>query len=32
MDNMSRTLNKAESRDGTLIAYEQQGEGPAPSR
>lgn len=25
---MSRTLNRAESRDGTLIAYEQRGEGP----
>ncbi|WP_433572475.1 alpha/beta fold hydrolase [Streptomyces sp. CA-251247] len=28
MDNMSRTLSKAESGDGTLIAYEQRGDGP----
>ncbi|MER7044235.1 alpha/beta fold hydrolase [Streptomyces jumonjinensis] len=28
MDHMSRTLSKAQSRDGTLIAYEQWGEGP----
>ncbi|MFI6289273.1 alpha/beta fold hydrolase [Streptomyces sp. NPDC051018] len=29
MDNMSRTLNKARSADGTVIAYEQRGEGPS---
>lgn len=28
MDDMSRTLSKTESADGTLIAYEQRGEGP----
>ncbi|MER5768343.1 alpha/beta fold hydrolase [Streptomyces sp. NPDC001985] len=28
MDNMSRTLSKARSGDGTLIAYERWGEGP----
>ncbi|MGW6459526.1 alpha/beta fold hydrolase, partial [Streptomyces sp. NPDC055078] len=28
MDNMSRTLSKAQSGDGTLIAYEQRGDGP----
>ncbi|MFF8954378.1 alpha/beta fold hydrolase [Streptomyces sp. NPDC014894] len=28
MDNMSRTLSKARSGDGTLVAYEQRGEGP----
>jgi pimeloyl-ACP methyl ester carboxylesterase len=28
MDHMSRTLSKTKSADGTLIAYEQRGEGP----
>ncbi|MFF0447200.1 alpha/beta fold hydrolase [Streptomyces sp. NPDC004609] len=29
MDNMSRTLHKARSDDGTVIAYERRGEGPS---